>query len=297
MNQPGHARVLFGFETADERPDQLPMAARRALAEAGLALSDQQWLQLDASTRASLARLGASDSVDPEQVRLLVAAHATDAPRPAPLPFSSPPDALLRALGSDRPLADAVWAGLHPLERFALVHLADSPEALALAYAELVGATAASTHLLPSGEARMVDVAAKPITSRRAVATSFVRMQLATLQRLASAPKGDVMAAARIAGIMAAKKTAELIPLCHPVATTRVQVELQPVHDPPGLRVTAAAEALDRTGVEMEAMVAASVAALTVYDMLKGVERGITIEQVRLELKEGGRSGPWQRDS
>ena len=153
------------------------------------------------------------------------------------------------------------------------------------------------SHADARGQARMVDVAAKPETLREAVASAAVRMLPATLrlvERAAGARgKGDVLAVARIAGLMAAKRTAELIPLCHPVRLVRCDVDLAPDRALPGVRIRATARAVDRTGVEMEAMVAASVAALTVYDMVKGVERGVEIDAVRLEAKSGGRSGSW----
>ena len=138
----------------------------------------------------------------------------------------------------------------------------------------------------------MVDVGAKEATARRAEAEARVTMQPETAQRLREgrADKGDVLATARIAGIQAAKKTPDLIPLCHAIALTRVAVEL--TIEPEAVLVRATAEARDRTGVEMEAMVAASVAALTVYDMLKGVDRGMSFD-VRLLEKSGGRSGLW----
>ncbi len=141
----------------------------------------------------------------------------------------------------------------------------------------------------------MVDVGDKPPTPRRAVATAFLRMEAATAKALAqgATPKGDVLATARIAGIMAAKRTPDLIPLCHAIALTRVAVNLHVNDD--GVSIEAVAEARDRTGVEMEAMTAASVAALTLYDMLKGIDRGMTIESVRLDEKSGGRSGHWLR--
>lgn len=156
--------------------------------------------------------------------------------------------------------------------------------------------TTAPTHLDAAGEVHMVDVGEKPVTARRAVARAFVRMNASTVARLRAhdAPKGDAEAAARIAGIMAAKHTPTLIPLCHGVALTRVTVALE-WHDD-GAAITAAAEARDRTGVEMEAMTAASVAALTLYDMVKGMERGVSIERVELLEKSGGRSGHWCRE-
>jgi cyclic pyranopterin phosphate synthase len=154
-----------------------------------------------------------------------------------------------------------------------------------------------STHLDARGQARMVDVGEKQITARRAVATARVRMSASTAKALAdnATPKGDVLATARIAGIQAAKRTPELIPLCHVIALTKVRVDFE--LSPDGVLVTAVAEARDRTGVEMEALTAATVASLTVYDMLKGVDRAMSIEAVRLEEKEGGRSGRWVREA
>lgn len=158
---------------------------------------------------------------------------------------------------------------------------------------------ALSSHLDASGAAHMVDVSPKGVTQRRAVAAGKVRMKPETGLRIAraDAPKGEVIGAARIAGIMAAKRTPELIPLCHGIALTRVTVDIQVVVDALSAeaRVTATAEALDRTGVEMEAMVAVSVACLTIYDMLKGIDRAMTISDVRLLEKSGGRSGHFIR--
>ena len=141
----------------------------------------------------------------------------------------------------------------------------------------------------------MVDVGDKPATRRVAVAEARVRLGAAARRELASkkARKGDVAAAARIAGIAAAKRTSDLIPLCHPIPLTRVEVDLHAMRG--GVRVVARAETVGPTGVEMEALTAAAVAALTLYDMLKAVERGITIESVRLLEKHGGRSGSWVR--
>jgi cyclic pyranopterin phosphate synthase len=159
--------------------------------------------------------------------------------------------------------------------------------------------TALSSHLDASGAAHMVDVSPKSVTQRRAVAAGKVRMRPETGLRImrADAPKGEVIGAARIAGIMAAKRTPELIPLCHGIALTHVTVDIQVVVDELSAeaRVTATAEALDRTGVEMEAMVAVSVACLTIYDMLKGIDRAMTISDVRLLEKSGGRSGHFIR--
>jgi cyclic pyranopterin phosphate synthase len=151
------------------------------------------------------------------------------------------------------------------------------------------------THLDARGRARMVGVGEKPATDRRAVAEARVRVSPATLRlvRAGVAAKGDVLGTARLAGIQAAKRTPDLIPLCHPVALSEVAVEADTVRD--GVRITAEARAVDRTGVEMEALVAASVAALTVYDMVKGHDRAAEIVGVRLMAKSGGRSGSWRR--
>lgn len=144
----------------------------------------------------------------------------------------------------------------------------------------------------------MVDVGSKPHTRRRAVASAFVAMQQATLDLIVGqgAPKGDVLAVARVAGIMAAKRTSELVPLCHPIALTRVTVELTARSGATaGIDIVAACETVGPTGVEMEALTAASVAALTVYDMCKAVDRGMVIGELGLLSKEGGKSGRWSR--
>jgi len=152
------------------------------------------------------------------------------------------------------------------------------------------------THLDERGNAHMVDVADKAVTHRRAVASAFVSMLPATLEMISggSAAKGDVLAVARIAGIMAAKRTSDLIPLCHPLSLTRVAVDLEPAAG--GIAITAVAQTDGKTGVEMEALTAASVAGLTVYDMCKAVDRGMVLSDVRLESKEGGKSGTWSRE-
>jgi cyclic pyranopterin phosphate synthase len=150
------------------------------------------------------------------------------------------------------------------------------------------------THLSKRGEARMVDVSDKPPTERVAVAEGRVRMRPATLAlvRKGNARKGDVLGAARLAGIMAAKRTHELIPLCHPLALSKVAVEIAPVRG--GLKVRATVKVTGVTGVEMEALTAVSVACLTIYDMVKAVERGMRIEGIRLIEKRGGRSGTYR---
>ncbi|MGH3668226.1 MAG: cyclic pyranopterin monophosphate synthase MoaC [Acidimicrobiia bacterium] len=151
------------------------------------------------------------------------------------------------------------------------------------------------SHLNEAGEVRMVDVGDKAVTDREAVAEGFVVMSPELSERFFTGdlPKGDAAAAVRIAGIMAAKRTSELIPLCHPISLTGVEVTLEPSGR--GVRVLASVRTSDRTGVEMEAMTAVAVASLTIYDMVKGVERDVTIETVRLLTKSGGRSGKWER--
>lgn len=153
------------------------------------------------------------------------------------------------------------------------------------------------THLDPSGAARMVDVGDKPATERRAVARAVVRVspQTAATVRDGNAPKGDVIGVARIAGIQAAKRTAELIPLCHPLPLSYVGVEGTVDVEAGEIVLIAEARTTGPTGVEMEALTAASVAALTIYDMVKGVQRGAEIASVALLEKSGGRSGRWQR--
>jgi cyclic pyranopterin monophosphate synthase len=156
----------------------------------------------------------------------------------------------------------------------------------------------ALTHLDAGGRARMVDVSEKPASDRRAVARAVVRVSADTARAVAAgdAPKGDVLGTARIAGIQAAKRTSELIPLCHPLALSFVGVEGSVDAERGEIALTAEARTTGPTGVEMEALTAASVAALTVYDMVKGLERGAEIAEVRLLEKSGGRSGLWTRD-
>lgn len=151
------------------------------------------------------------------------------------------------------------------------------------------------THIDETGRANMVDVSAKAVTAREAVAEGFVRMSAETLELALSgdAKKGDVRATAEIAGIMAAKKTSDLIPLCHPLALSKVEVRVEPGDG--GLSVTARVRTTGQTGVEMEALTAVSVACLTVYDMLKAADKAMTIEAVRLMSKSGGKSGDWVR--
>jgi cyclic pyranopterin phosphate synthase len=148
----------------------------------------------------------------------------------------------------------------------------------------------------PEARARMVDVTAKDVTHREAVAAGTVKMSRPTRDLILAGglEKGDALGVARIAGIMAAKRTSDLIPLCHPLPLSAVEVELEPSDD--GFVVTATVRTVERTGVEMEALTAVAVAALTIYDMVKGTERGVTITDVRLVSKSGGRSGDYRAE-
>jgi cyclic pyranopterin phosphate synthase len=154
------------------------------------------------------------------------------------------------------------------------------------------------THIDDAGQARMVDIGAKPVTERRAVARAVVRVSGSTARAVLAgdAPKGDVLGTARIAGIQAGKRTAELIPLCHPLPLSFVGVDGSVDVEAGTITLVAEARTVGRTGVEMEALTAASVAALTVYDMVKGIERGVEIESVVLLEKSGGKSGEWRRE-
>jgi cyclic pyranopterin phosphate synthase len=248
---------------------------------------------------------------------------------------AAPPEALVRALDPSRTIDPHRWSRLRPLDRYALVHTYKRAMArssfliLGEAFDAVMttptpsddesGRSAAtrhdrgavkwepssapaplpviSTHLDVDGAVHMVPVGEKAPTARRAVAAGVVKMRAETAARLLNrdTPKGEVLATARIAGIMAAKRTPELIPLCHAVALTGVKVDIE--IDAPGARavVTATADALDRTGVEMEALVAVSAACLTIYDMLKGIDRDLVIDDVKLLEKSGGRTGHYVR--
>lgn len=155
------------------------------------------------------------------------------------------------------------------------------------------------THIDQRGEARMVDVSAKPQTERFAVAEGKIIMRKETLDLVieGNAMKGDVLGAARLAGIMAAKRTHGLIPLCHPLPITKVEIDINPEHSLPGFLVRATVKVTGQTGVEMEALTAVSIACLTIYDMVKAVERGMRIEGIRLIEKSGGKSGHYRAET
>ena len=288
---------LYRFDAVDERLELVPLAARRALDRSGLKLSLDGWKSLSLDQRTSIAEAGSRPVIDVEQVR----SAASGARPPATLidalddpPADAIPEALVRAYAASGPLDLALWTSLEPIDRYALAKVAarGRPERLAAAYAEIIGHSAASTHLAPAGGVRMIDVGQKNVTRRRAVAESSLVMNEEAWSRLvrADAPKGDVLGAARLAGIMAAKRTSELIPLCHAIKLTRVDVAIEALAAERRLRFECSAEAVDQTGVEMEALVAASVAALTAYDMLKAFDRAMTIGPTRLLAKSGGRT-------
>jgi cyclic pyranopterin monophosphate synthase len=155
------------------------------------------------------------------------------------------------------------------------------------------------THLDESGRARMVDVSDKPATAREAIARGRVRMAAETFRRAIAgdAPKGDIRAVAEIAGVMAGKRTSDLIPMCHPLPLSSLKVDVAPAAEADGFVVTARATTTGQTGVEMEALTAVSVACLTIYDMLKAVDRGMVIEGITLMAKRGGASGHYERDA
>ncbi len=289
---------VYGFEAIDETLPFVPLAARRVLDALGQKLPLEGWLSLDLEARRQIVRAGAAGSVDPSAQAILERARpgavSIDAPtEPDP---RTPAKDLLAALGSSRGMTDARWCALRPLDRYALVKSVKNVEKVRRAYDEIVGPPALS-HLTSAGEAHMVDVGAKEPTQRCAVASARVRTTRAVVDTISEggAAKGDVLAVARVAGILAAKRTSELIPLCHPVQTTHAAIDFE-LDAPLGeVRVRATIEAVDRTGVEMEAMVAASVASLTVYDMVKSADRWASIDAVHLEAKSGGKSGPVAR--
>jgi cyclic pyranopterin phosphate synthase len=285
-------RGVFRFEDIGDELPLLPLAARRALDAVGRRLSLAAWQKLPMEQRRRIVAGGSSHEVDGEGVLT-----AIESAEPAAEPMPAADEEELDELPMGMKMSVARWRELSRLERFALRHLVqrDKRDLLAQALAEI--APDKPTHLDERGDARMVDVGEKPVTHRRAVARARVRMRSETAHLVADegAPKGDVIAAARIAGIMGAKRTSELIPLCHPIALDRVAVAIEVDASAGLIEIHATADAHDKTGVEMEAMTAATVAALTIYDMLKGVERGIAIEEVVLVEKLGGRSGHYKR--
>lgn len=281
----------------------MPLAARRALDRSGWKLSLAAWKNLTAAARARLLELGAAPHVDGAAVaRVLADAEpraATIEAIPEPPP-GAPPPGVVSAFAEQGPLSVAVWSALSELDRYALIKVAgrDDGERRRAAYAEIVGYTRVSTHVRPGGGVQMVNVAAKAETRRRARAETRVRMNAAAFELLAAnaVPKGDVLGTARLAGIMAAKRTSELIPLCHALALTHVAIDVELDATARAVRIVSSVETVGKTGVEMEALVAASHAALTIYDMLKGIDRGMEIGPTRLVSKSGGASGDFVAD-
>lgn len=282
---------VYRFECIDDSLDLVPLAGRRALDAAGAKVALASWRAMDLEARQSIVELGSASSVDGSSVRARLdeSRVAYDAMAPERDPGEATvPDVLARSLTPE------AWRALSPVDWYALLKVASGkhPESvLPHACAEIAPISA---HADERGDARMVNIGGKDVTSRRAVARARVTMHAATAARLRAGDvaKGDVLGTARVAGIQAAKRTPELIPLCHAVALTRVALGF--VIDEAGVVIEATAEARDRTGVEMEALTAASVAALTVYDMLKSADRGMSIT-VELDEKHGGKTGSWTR--
>lgn len=287
----------YAFEDIGDELELMPIAARRAADAAGLRPSLGAWRALSHAARAELVRLGSEAPLQLQRITTILSAATPPAEVIEPIADPQPtsvPETLARTLPAELPLSAAVWSALSALDRYALVKVARKGEGprVRAAYAEIVGASAQAPHLDASGAARMVSVSVKEPTLRRAVATSCVQMNAEAFERLlrADAPKGDVLGTARIAGIQGAKRTSELVPLCHPLSLTRIDVKLVPDASARSVRIEVTVEAVERTGVEMEALSAASVAALTVYDMLKAFDRGMSIGPTRLQAKSGGRS-------
>ncbi len=294
--------MLYTFDGIDSDLDLIPVAARRALDLAGLKLALDGWRSLSLDARERLVRIGSKDAVDPDQVAQTLRNASPVAQKIPTVPDPSPhqvPDLVSDAFGDRLPVDVGVWGALSPLDRYALAKVARKPrkERIEGAYREIVGHSAASSHVAPGGGVRMVDVGQKRETLRRAVTTSRLTMNEEAFGRLvrAAVPKGDVLGTARVAGIMAAKRTSDLIPLCHPLQLTRVNIELVLDQAARAVDIEATVETMNRTGVEMEALVAASTAALTVYDMLKAFDRAMVIGPTQLQAKSGGRSGDYRR--
>jgi molybdenum cofactor biosynthesis protein MoaC len=287
---------LFAFDDADATLVLVPLAARRALDEARLKLSLEGWKSLGFEDRRALVEAGSLDAVDVPRVRDL-ARRASTPPKELGEPPAVSREAVEGALDESRPLSPELWRSLLGVERYVLCKVAHDEERARRAYDEIVGARAHSTHLDPKGNVHMVDVGPKSPSERRAVAETYVELGDEALGRLTSgtAAKGEVLATVRLAGIMAAKRTPEIVPLCHSIALTQVSVEVEVEESARRVRIIASVSTFDRTGVEMEALVAASAAALTLYDMLKAYDRGMQIGPTRLLEKSGGRSGDFLR--
>ncbi len=289
---------VFVFEDVDDTLTLIPLCARRALDAAGIKLSLKDWRSLPLAARQALASAGSAQTVDLAGANR--ALSFVDPPPPTVTKQGDPPGDYVPAdvvlvLGHEHSLSNAVWSELEPLQRWVLVKVArrGNPQRIEQAYNEIVGHSADSVHLRPDGSLRMVSVAQKAISERTATAESHVNMSGDAFIRLQKGdnPKGDILTTARLAGIMAAKHTCDLIPLCHPLSITSIEVDCKLVPESNSVTIRTKVVAMDRTGVEMEALVAASIAALTIYDMLKAVDRSMSIGKTRLLSKSGGRSG------
>lgn len=324
---------IYSFEGIGADLDRIPLAARRALEHAGLSLSSKSWQSLSLSERQGLVIAGMRERVDVAAVAVLT---KNARPLPVPCEPANDPDSysppLSLTMGTGRSVSDADWASLRSPDRYALAAVvrdahADSallqraidsvmpktpraqetpkaspslppPAVLASALAREDFSMAASMSP-PAGtsEVRMVSVAGKPATSRRAVASGTVNLKRETVQRIVSGniEKGDVRSAARIAAVMAAKRTPDIVPLCHPVALTGVECDITADPRKGTVRVQVEVAAFDRTGVEMEALTAVAAACLCIYDMVKSVDAEASITELVLLEKEGGRSGHYRR--
>lgn len=293
---------LYSFDVDGAALDELPLAARRGLDQAGWKLSLAGFRSLEHAQRRALVELGSASPVDVQAVTRVVALASPAAARVDPIfdpPSDVPPEHIAAAFAQQGPISSAVWSSLGDVDRYALGKVAarEDAERKRAAYVEIIGHTRVSTHVRAGGGVQMVNVARKAVTLRRAEAESRVSMNETAFRLLEShaVPKGDVLATARIAGITAAKRTSELIPLCHPLALSHVVVDVTLDPKAHAVLIAASVEIEGKTGVEMEALVAASVAALTVYDMLKAADRGMQIGPTRLVTKSGGASGEYAR--
>ncbi len=291
---------LFSLDGIDDGLQLIPLCARRALDAVGVKLSLQAWQNLPITERASIAAAGSARQVDAplaEHVLSRIEPTPPSLPAAGDPPHDEVPDDVVAALGHDRPLPLAVWSALEPLDRWVLTQITrrGHRERIEQAYAEIVGHSTNSVHLRPDGSLRMVNVSEKNVTDRQAVAETRVHMSPDAFERLVkgNTPKGDVLSTARLAGIMAAKRTDELIPLCHQVNLSSIDVDCLPDPQTSSVSVTARVKARDCTGVEMEALLAVSVAALTIYDMLKAFDRSMSLGPTRLLSKTGGKSGEY----
>ncbi len=294
---------LYEFDHIDETLKLIPLAARRALDTIGVKLSLEGFHSLPLDKRVLLVRAGGMDQVDETAARASISqAQPPGAPTPrlnAP-PTDNVPEIIISRLGEHRPVPLKVWQDLMPLDRYVLqkVTAKNRTERVSAAYDEIIGSTAISTHLRTQGGVHMVSITKKKVSHRRAIAESWITTTPDAFARLiaATAPKGDVLGTARLAGIMATKKTSDLIPLCHALALSHAEIDFEEDVARSKIRVLCTVEVEGRTGVEMEAMVGANIAALTIYDMLKSLDRGMSIGPTILLEKTGGRSGTFTSD-